>query len=169
MLKIELILTITNIILIILLVGISYQDIRSRQIHIFLLSILLLNTIILNHLTNGLSYIDTVKIVGFVLINIIGLFIYYSLKSRKLINPIDKFLGLGDIIFLIAVSPLFTLNKFILFFITGLLFSLFTHLIIKNFSEKKTIPLAGYLSIYLLIFMSVTMVSGHNLFIDGYR
>lgn len=161
--------TITNIILIILLVGISYQDIRSRQIHIFLLSILLLITITLNYLTNGLSYIDTIKIIGFVLINIIGLFVYYSVKSRRLINPIDKFLGFGDIIFLIAVSPLFTLNKFILFFVTGLLFSLFIHLIIKNFSENKTIPLAGYLSVYLLIFMGVTITSGHNLFIDGYR
>lgn len=161
--------TITNIILIILLVGISYQDIRSRQIHIFLLSLLLLITVILNYLTKDINYIDTIKIIGFVLINITGLFVYYSIKFRQLINPIDKFLGLGDIIFLIAVSPLFTLNKFILFFVTGLLFSLFTHLIIKNFSEKKTIPLAGYLSIYLLVFMGVTIVSGHNLFIDGYR
>lgn len=157
-----------NIFLIILLLWVVYQDFKSRQVHVFLLIALFGVTILINYLTKNLNYIEIVKIAGFIALNIIGLVIYFSIKSRAIINPIDKFLGLGDIIYLVSIAPLFTLNKFIIYFIMGLLFSLIVHVLFKKFFNDKTIPLAGYLSIYLIGLIMANLVLDYNLFIDEY-
>ena len=157
-----------NIFLVIILIWITYQDIRNRHVHVFLLIALFSAAVIINYFSNNLNYFEALKIVGFVLLNMVGLTIYFSLKSRKLINPIDKFLGLGDVIFLISITPIFTLKRYMAYFITGLLFSLLVHMLFKNFVTDKTVPLAGYLSIYLIVLILVNLVLDYNLFVDEY-
>jgi hypothetical protein len=81
---------------------------------------------------------------------LLGLFLYVSVKSRKLINPIDSFIGLGDIVFFVAILPLFYMTTYLVFFSTGMLFSIVCHLLFTKDKEAH-VPLAGYLSIYLLL------------------
>ena len=91
--------------------------------------------------------------VTFILINIVGLIIYYSIKSRKIYNPLNVTLGWGDVLFFFAISPIFSLKNFILFFILALILTL----VFTRLTRDKYIPLAGYFSIYLftLIFFKI--------------
>lgn len=137
--------------LMVILIFIFLQDFRRRTIHIFLPISLFLLSVIINYNSIDLEFITIVYNIVFILINIIGLFFYFSLKNKKIVNPIDSYLGLGDVVFFIAITPLFNLKPFILFFISGLLFSLLLHFGVMLFKKVKTIPLAGYLSLFLIL------------------
>jgi hypothetical protein len=130
-----------------------YQDIKDRAIHIGLPILIFAIGIVINYNMAHLSFIGFLYNIGFIAINMIGLVGYYSLKSKSLVNPIDKFIGLGDLMFFMAITPLFNLKPFILFFISGLLFSLIIHAIVTIFKKTKTIPLAGYLSLFLMLYV----------------
>ncbi len=90
------------------------------------------------------------KNIGFVVINIIGVTLYFSFKNKSFVNPVDSMIGLGDILFFVAITPLFNLKSYILFFIVGMLFSLVIHIIVNAFKKQKTVPLAGYLALFLI-------------------
>ena len=59
--------------------------------------------------------------------------------------------GLGDLLLFIALAFTFASVSFIILFVFGLLFSLILHLLFKNKSKLKTVPLAGYLSLFFLV------------------
>lgn len=86
----------------------------------------------------------------FLVINIFGLILYYSLKNKSFVNPIDSFIGFGDILFFLAITPLFNFKPFILFFIIGLIFSLMLFGVLNAFKKTETVPLAGYFAIFLI-------------------
>ena len=124
---------------------------KKRTIHLILPILILVTALTINYYTFHLQGVSILYNVGFILVNILGLVAYFSIKSKSLVNPIDSSIGLGDILFFIAITPLFNLKPFILFFISGLLFSLMAHGISSLFKHQKTIPLAGYLSLFLML------------------
>ncbi|MFL0087779.1 hypothetical protein V2550_03800 [Tenacibaculum maritimum] len=78
-------------------------------------------------------------------------------------------IALGDVVFLIAVIPLFNFINYALFYVFGMVFSLIFHLgitvIEKNYLEKKeTVPLAGYLSLFLIIVLILCRKFGFSLY-----
>lgn len=105
-----------------------------------------------------------IKNIGFVTINIVGLLLYYSIKEKKIINPIDSMIGLGDVLFFLSIAPLFNLKSYILFFITGMIFSLVIHLLVNRFKKQKTVPLAGYMAIMFVIFIGLKYGLNLNFF-----
>ncbi|VVU99584.1 MULTISPECIES: prepilin peptidase [Mesonia] len=129
-----------------------YQDFKHRHIHIVVLIVLFLLSAYLGVKLN-LGYKNLIYNVTFILINIVGLIIYYSIKSRKIYNPLNVTLGWGDVLFFFAISPIFSLKNFILFFILALILTL----VFTRLTRDKYIPLAGYFSIYLftLIFFKI--------------
>jgi hypothetical protein len=138
-----------NIALIVLLAIAFYQDWKTRSIHVVVLISLAVTTSVLFYQMN----IDW-KMVGlnlaFITVVMGGLFLYISFKEGRFLNIFKAHFGIGDVVFFIAVSPLFSNENFILFFISGMILSGCTHLIISKTKEESTIPLAGYLSIYLI-------------------
>ncbi|GAA3591031.1 general secretion pathway protein [Flavivirga amylovorans] len=151
------------ILLIIALLLVLYFDMKKRMIHIILPILIFCFSMLINYVSTNLKLIDTIYNIGFLLINILGVILYFSLKTKALINPIDRFIGLGDIVFFIAITPLFKLETFIPFFIIGLLFSLLLYVIVLLFKKMKTIPLAGYLSLYLVINILIKNVFNINM------
>lgn len=145
------ILNISYALLLISLIIIIFQDIKYRAIHIILPIVVLLFSVAINYFESTLQFQDILYNIIFVTINIGGLFIYFSIKEKRFFNPVNTMLGIGDILFFIAITPLFHLKAFILFFIVGLIFSLLIHLVINAFKKVETIPLAGYLAIFLSI------------------
>lgn len=127
-----------------------YQDIKNRAIHIVLPILIFVSALIINYYSSHLVLKGILLNVAFITINIVGLVVYFSIKNRAAINPIDKSIGLGDIVFFLAITPLFGLQSFILFFISGLIFSLLFQTIYNLFKKTETIPLAGYLSLFLI-------------------
>lgn len=73
-------------------------------------------------------------------------------------------MGLGDILFFIAVIPFFSTHNFVLFFITGMIFSIVGFLIIKIFTETNLVPLAGLLALYMILLKVGSYLSGFDVF-----
>lgn len=118
--------------------------------HIVLPVLLFVLALVYNYYTPQLVLNDILYNIGFIIVNIVGLFVYYSIKNKTISNPIDRQIGLGDIVFFLAITPLFNLKTFVLYFVFSLMVSLLIHIIANAFIEIKTIPLAGYMSLCLL-------------------
>lgn len=79
-----------------------------------------------------------------------GLTLYLSLKYGKAVNPFEGFFAWGDVLFLLAVLPLFNAYTFLFYFITGTLFVLLLHAALTLLKKTdKEIPFAGYMAFYL--------------------
>ena len=142
---------ITISILAVTLLFVFFQDLKNRSIHIALPILIFALGLVMNYLSLDLSFKDILYNILFIAMNIVGLILYFSIKNKGYVNPIDKSLGMGDIAFFIAIVPLFNFRSFILFFIFGLVFSLMAHGIYSLFEKNVTIPLAGYLSLFLML------------------
>ena len=133
-----------------ILLFLVYQDFKTRTIHVILPILVFITAIIINQFSVDLSYTVILQNTLFILINIIALVGYFSFKNKRIVNPVDVQIGLGDIVFFLAITPLFNLKTFILFFIASLFFSLITHTLFTLFKKVETIPLAGYMSLFLI-------------------
>lgn len=103
---------------------------------------------------SGNDSIVLLHTLSFLVITILGLYLYLVLKHRKLINPFLS-VGKGDFLFFIAVIPYFSTPNYILYFITGMLFSIFSFLIIKITAKTNLVPLAGLLALYMIILKGI--------------
>lgn len=133
------------------------QDLKYRKINvIFPVAIFVSSCFIVS------KDIATLAIVVFNIIFLlltIGLMILYmSIKNSAFINPFENYFGLGDLLMLIAITPLFLLKGYIIFFITSMVLSIVAQLIVSRFTHNKTVPLAGYIAL-LLIFVTITDLS----------
>ncbi|OXE95176.1 hypothetical protein B0A63_25375 [Flavobacterium johnsoniae UW101] len=76
-----------------------------------------------------------------------------SIKNKQFLNPFEHYFGLGDLLFYLAVTPLFILPNFILFFILSMLFALLLQFAFKKYIHENTVPLAGFSSLFLFIIL----------------
>ncbi len=126
-----------------------YQDLKMRLIHLVLPIIILSLGIAIKWTT--LNWVDSGLCFVFLLLNLLVIVFYFSIKNRKLINPFQSMVGWGDALFLIAIVPYFSLRNYIIFFVLGMIFSLIVHTVLRLlFPVEKSIPLAGYLSLFIL-------------------
>lgn len=129
------------------------QDWRYRRIHIVLPIIIFILSVYLVSLKNSfLTNIITFNL-GFFLITLSILSVYMSVKSKRFLNPFQYYFGLGDLFFYAAITPLFLLRNYILFFILSLLFAILMQFGLKNIIKEETVPLAGFSSLFLLIIL----------------
>jgi hypothetical protein len=122
-----------------------YQDVRFRGIHWFVFPLILIGTIALNW--NELNVTTLVYNTGFLVVLLLGLTLYLSLKEQRLVNITKGYFAMGDILFLIAMIPLFTFQWFVIFFTFGTIITLIFHLIAAMIKPQKTIPYAGYMAL----------------------
>tara|TARA_R110002072_G_scaffold303135_2_gene495217 strand:- start:3211 stop:3555 length:345 start_codon:yes stop_codon:yes gene_type:complete len=87
----------------------------------------------------------------FLTATMLGLTFYLSIKLKKRILITNGHFSLGDILFLIAIIPLFSLDEYILFFTAGTIFTLLIHILINQVKKQQTIPYAGYMSIATIL------------------
>lgn len=135
-----------------LLFFIFLQDFLIRGVYWFLFPILFIFSLIFNWENISVEIIWNFLFLSFMLFS---LTVYVSLKEGKLTNITKGFFGLGDILFLVAIVPLFPLQFYILFFTAGTIVTLLLHLIIQRILVKgqETIPYAGYMSLVLISFL----------------
>ena len=129
-----------------LLAVIFFQDLRSRAIWWFLPPVLFGCFVILNWSETTvpgilLNAAFVTALIGF-------LVIYIRFRFGKLQNPFKEHFGLGDFLFLLALTPLFQFREFIWFFTFGTLAVLVVHLAVYLFKKTSTIPYAGYLALF---------------------
>ena len=136
---------------------IFYQDVKWRKVNVWVICALFLlclwqgwNSLAPNDLTWRLLHNNL-----FILFQLIILYGYLIIRYQKIKLPLLQFLGLGDILFWIAITPLFAFPEFLVFFIISILLSLviFIGYRVVNKDNKILIPLAGFQSLVLIFFI----------------
>lgn len=154
-----------HILMIPLLFLIYIQDWKHRAVHWILFPLLAADAFLIflsrdgDMLTAGLNLTFVAIITGV-------LFCYVALREQRWTNIFKAHFGLGDLLFFIAISPLFGRENFMLFFISGMFFSLILHLIISAIKQIGHVPLAGYLAMYILMIDVTGWCLNKNLFIE---
>ncbi|WP_281987679.1 hypothetical protein [Aquimarina aggregata] len=145
---------------------ITYQDIKSRTVYWFLFPTLMLLLGYLHYSnTQQIQFLTAIAInITLVLAILAILYLYTVLKIKR---PFFKeVFGLGDGLFFLAIALAFPTISFIILFVSALIFSLVTWLVLKNKALHKTIPLAGYMSAFLLfIFIGNWTTNTINLYL----
>ncbi len=149
----------------IILIVLFIQDITYRLVHISILILLFIVTTIYWYL-NSFNIQQLLFNIAFVSINMVSLKLYTLMTKKEKTEDLIYGLGLGDILFFIAITPLFSTINYILFFISGLLLSMVIHLLVSLQNKHKLIPLAGYLAIYLICYIGYFKFSNKNIYLD---
>lgn len=150
---------ILKILLIILLLSITYQDIKYRAVWWILFPLTLILQIFI-----ALSIETPVVIINYFLINLIivsiqllVLFVYFYLKNRGRqeirIILLSK-LGLGDILFFVILAAAFSTYNFVIAFVLLLILSLIVAAF--TFKKNRAIPLAGIMATGYALFLLLT-------------
>lgn len=145
--------------LLLLLAVVLFQDLKQRQISWFLIPLLLVSFV-----AQGLVQIAANELmrytlfnIGFIVVQLFILTAYISIKNKRLVNIINSYLGIGDVLFIAVVAAAFSPLNFIVFYIVALLFTLIVflvvHSLIKNVS--KEIPLAGAMAAVMMVLIMV--------------
>ena len=82
------------------------------------------------------------------LISTIVIILYVYTKLIAKIKFLNHSFGLGDLLFFYAISLGFPTLTFIILFTFSILFSCLVYFLFKK--NKSTVPLAGYMSLFLL-------------------
>lgn len=130
---------------------ICYQDFKERMVHWFLFPLLGIALTLIFYKQTEHSFFLISLVTNVILITlIIGILYVYSriIVKKRFIN---HSVGLGDILFFYALSVGFPPMTFIILFVCSLIFSLLTFLFLKKGMKLKTVPLAGLMSLFLIM------------------
>ena len=161
-------LVILYVLLVLFLGLIFWEDFTSRLVNILYFVALAIITSVIFMLQNGVVK-NMIFSLCFLLLNLLGVKMYTIMKKGG--HNVGFFeipdLAEGDILFFLTVIPLFSFFNYIVFFISGLLVSLVIHLLVKvSIDKRNTIPLAGYMALYLVGIVLYSQISDTNLYIN---
>jgi hypothetical protein len=157
-------LTLPIVILLCLLV-MFYQDIKHRHIHIIAPVVLFSCTAYAAFKNYNEAFLNIILLnLAFLFITFAALIGYMSVRRKKFLNPFKNYFGLGDLLFYVAVSPLFLLHNYVLFFIASLIFTLVLFYFFKRIINAASIPLAGFASVLLAALLCFDiLVKGYSI------
>lgn len=129
----------------------AVSDWKNRTVSIWWLALLFLLTLSYSFLKSGayLTAIKTGQNIAIILILGLGLYLYSLLRNKKL----RELGGLGDLLFFIALTPLFQLEEFIQVTIIMLISSLILWSLLKAKHKLESIPLVTFCSVPLMIWL----------------
>ena len=144
-----------KILIITVLFLICYQDIRFQAVSwiFFLIGFIIAFIISLKSITRYDLIINSVMIMLFIIFQLAVIYFFSWMKYKKRSNIFNTIFGLGDLLFLIMIVPLFSPLNYLLFFIISMALTLIMFALLKKFNLLKgpTIPLAGLQSLVLIL------------------
>lgn len=100
----------------------------------------------------------------FIAVQLLLVNLYFCLRHRRMFWIFDRYLGWGDVVFLLSIAGAWNLGGFLLFFIGSLLLILIFALVYLQ-KQQRSIPLAG---LQALLFMGCYMLDHFKyLSLDG--
>lgn len=121
-----------------------YQDVRHRGIHWLVFPLLFLSALWLSGTPDWkVMAVNAGIFCGMLVL----LSIYLSLKEGRLVQLTKGYFGWGDILFLLAVTPLFDTLEYLMFFTIGTLLSLIIHGVSSLIVRQANVPYAGYMAL----------------------
>jgi hypothetical protein len=153
-------LLIIHLLILLPLLIITFQDFKQRQISWFLIPLTLGGFVLRAFLYDEAILSSFVLNFSFIALQFVLLTIYFSMKHKRFLNIVDTYMGLGDILFFIATCAVFSPLNFIAFYISSMLLTLIAMLLYNTLSSRKTqsIPLAGAMSVGLILLMIITLL-----------
>jgi len=148
-----------QLLIILVLFGIFFQDIKSRSLYWFwfpvLVPLFLICNIVVRHIPFTELWHDIAYNICFIGFQLLVVSIYFSIKNKEWTNISKNLLGLGDILFLLSVAFYLSFLNYIFFYISSLMVVLIFWIPISTLSKKnnKQIPLAGLQSVILIVFL----------------
>lgn len=147
-----------DILIVITLVVLAWQDFRSRLISWWLIPVLLLAFVFAGKEQiswNGIGKYFLYNL-AFLVLQFAIVWIWMSLRNRKPIRLIDSQIGLGDILFLVCIAAAFSTVNFLFFYTASLIAVLLIAVIIRMIrsSEKMLIPLAGAIAVPMIVLVT---------------
>jgi hypothetical protein len=138
-------------ILFIIILGILfYQDIKERRVSLLLLIIGLMTGGTLNFLSQPNIVFLSNTAINIIFIGLVFglLWGYAKLKMKK---QIFEVFGKGDLFIFLLLAVSLPILSFLMVFIFSILFALIVFLILKSRLKEDTVPLAGLQSLFLLL------------------
>ena len=161
---------ILHIIILLLLIVLIYQDFTERSVHWFLFPLLIISQFTLTYLSIGWDdlLLNATVILALLALQFLLLSLYFSFRNGRLINIINKYIGIGDLFYFLFLCLAFSPFNFISFFVGSLLLILTTYfLLIRTKTKQYKIPLLGSLSIAYIVLLAVQQISCFNQFDDA--
>jgi len=151
-----------NSVLVAVLCCIAIQDWKYRSIHWWCLPVLavaITGRVLLTYNWESVALFGGYN-VAFLVLQFVVLTLWFSLRNGHWILLTRQHLGWGDVLFFLAIAFAFAPHHFLLFCIAGSLFALLLHLAVRQWFSKqsKLIPLAGYLSVVVLLWLGLEWV-----------
>lgn len=133
-----------EVLIIILLTVIFYEDVRYREVNLFLFIVTFILFIAKSILCNamGMQFILNYSFIGFLLLIII----FFTKIKTGSFQTFDKTFGKGDLFLWIILAMGFSFLNYLIFITASFIFSLLAHLFIKQ--ENTSIPLAGFQALF---------------------
>lgn len=139
------------VITLVLLAVIFWQDVSSRSIWWFL-PVLLFPAIYWLR-ADSFSWKACGFNIGFIALLMVGLTAYIRLRWGKLQHPFKEHFGLGDLLFILSITPLLPVTYFVYYFTAGTFLTLVIHLIVYLFRKQHTLPYAGYFALVTMVYL----------------
>ncbi len=140
-----------------LLAMLIFSDWKHRTVNVLQLMALGFISVILSGI--ALEPMELLKRVGinlgWMLSQLVLVQLYFAFKERQFRSIIDDKIGLGDLVFFAAITPLFDPYTFILFYLSSLLFALLAFGAMRKWlseHQSATIPLVGTCAVWLTVF-----------------
>lgn len=138
-----------------------WQDFKERKVYWFLFLLIGMFCAYLNYQSTLPELFAIGSLInGLFILSLTTLVFLYS--KFKLKTAFGNAMGWGDVFLFFALIFSFSTVSFIVIFISSLIFSLITHLVIKK-EARETVPLAGYIS----LFFAMTYIAYWTGFIDA--
>lgn len=103
----------------------------------------------------------------FILIQLLGVSLYFSIKEQQWVNISQKYLGIGDILYFVVLLPFFSPVQFCCFFIGALILTVLGGLFYQwSIKPLQTIPLAGAMSLCLLGYQGLLWSTQYSFYND---
>jgi hypothetical protein len=150
------------IIYILTLAWIAFEDFRYLGVNWLAFPTLFILSVLYTFFSHTIRVEFLLFNIGIIVLQMGGIALYFFFKYKTL-DIINTKIGLGDILFLIAITPLFHPIFFVLFLLLSLISTL---IFLLNFTDiNKHVPLAGYLSIMLILLLIGSKIFNLN-FLD---
>jgi hypothetical protein len=153
---------------------VTVQDLRAREISWCLIPLLLAGFflrggILLPEISVLFKYF--LVNLGFVVLQLVVLSVIISIKNKRVVNIINTYLGLGDILFFVVLCGAFSPLNFITFYVGSIILTLISIIVYNKITSTKVreIPLAGSLSLAMGISTFISVLNSPvNLLNDSF-
>lgn len=131
---------------------IAWEDLRERSIHWWWLPLLAIGLVI-PALAGGDQLGNMAMNLSFLGIQLGATYLLLLLRHGTRVDPLARFIGLGDLLFFAVLALGLDTGRFILFLISGLALCVPAYYLLRHMqpTTPRTVPTAGFLALYLMV------------------